>query len=449
MSPHFNARLLRCIAVGALGGLLFGFDTAVIAGITHALTVQFFLSPGELGFTVSSALWGTVVGAIASGMLGERLGGRESLRILAGCYLVSAIGCALAPSWPALVMSRFIGGLGIGGSSVLGPVYLAEIAPARWRGRVVGVFQINIVVGILVAYLSNYVILTAHPSLDAWRYQFGIAALPALIFLALLFGVPRSARWLVTKNRITEAREVLAQLSSQLSSAEAEVELQRIVASIRPTTASQHEPLFQRKYRWPIFLAVSVAFFNQMAGVNAILYYLNDIFALAGFNQVSSNLQAVAIGLMNMLATFLALSLIDRIGRRQLLLIGSVGLALCLAGVSAIFLTHSYQSWLVVLLVLYIGFFALSQGAVIWVFIGEVFPNRIRAKGQSLGSATHWVMNALISLAFPLVAARSGAYPFMFFTAMVVLQFFIVLFAYPETKGYTLEEMQHRFGIEY
>src|SRR5580704_7185307 len=347
MSPHFNARLLRCIAVGALGGLLFGFDTAVIAGITHALTVQFFLSPGELGFTVSSALWGTVVGAIASGMLGERLGGRESLRILAGCYLVSAIGCALAPSWPALVMSRFIGGLGIGGSSVLGPVYLAEIAPARWRGRVVGVFQINIVVGILVAYLSNYVILTAHPSLDAWRYQFGIAALPALIFLALLFGVPRSARWLVTKNRITEAREVLAQLSSQLSSAEAEVELQRIVASIRPTTASQHEPLFQRKYRWPIFLAVSVAFFNQMAGVNAILYYLNDIFALAGFNQVSSNLQAVAIGLMNMLATFLALSLIDRIGRRQLLLIGSVGLALCLAGVSAIFLTHSYQSWLV------------------------------------------------------------------------------------------------------
>lgn len=445
MSALFNARLMRCIVVGALGGLLFGFDTAVISGTTHALTLQFGLSPGELGFTVSSALWGTVLGAILSGVMGERLGGRESLRILAGCYLVSAIGCAFAPSWPALVIFRFIAGLGIGGSSVLGPVYLAEIAPAEWRGRVVGVFQINIVVGILIAYLSNYLVIAVHPGLDAWRWQLAVATLPALLFLVMLFGVPRSARWLVTKNRIAEAEQVL----TQLGSAQSETELQSIVASVRPSSLIEHERLFQKKYRWPIFLAVSVAFFNQMAGVNAILYYLNDIFALAGFSQVSSNLQAVAIGLMNMLATFLALSLIDRIGRRRLLLMGSVGLAICLAGVSGIFLSHSHQNWLVVLLVLYIGFFALSQGAVIWVFIGEVFPNRVRAKGQSLGSATHWVMNALISLAFPLVAARSGAYPFIFFTTMVVLQFFVVLLAYPETMGHTLEEVQHRFGIEY
>jgi MFS transporter, SP family, arabinose:H+ symporter len=221
---------------------------------------------------------------------------------------------------------------------------------------------------------------------------------------------------------------------------------------VRPNRAIEDhktERLFQRKYWRPIFLAVSIAFFNQMIGVNAILYYLNDIFSAAGFTQVSSNLQAVAIGGMNMLATFLALSLIDHIGRKRLLLIGSIGLAVCLSGVSAIFLTQSHQRWLLLLLVLYIGFFAFSQGAVIWVYIGEVFPNRVRAKGQSLGSATHWIMNALISLAFPLIAARSSAYPFIFFAAMVMLQFVVVLMAFPETKSVTLEELQHRLGIEY
>lgn len=443
-SQPFNALLVRCIVFGALGGLLFGFDTAVISGTTHLLTVRFSLSPSELGFTVSSALWGTVVGAIASGALGERLGGRESLRILAACYLVSALGCACAPNWWALVMFRFVGGLGVGGSSVIAPVYLAEMSPAAWRGRVVGAFQVNIVVGILVAYLSNLIIISVHPDLDAWRYQFGAAALPALVFLLLLFGVPPSARWLVTRNRIAEARQVL----TELGSSHCATELASIVESIQPDAHSvrERERLWQRKYSRPILLAVSVAFFNQIIGVNAILYYLNDIFAAAGFSRISGTQQSVAIGITNMLGTFVALGLIDRVGRKPLLLIGSVGIAACLAGVSAIFLTHTHQSWLLWLLVLYIGFFALSQGAVIWVYIGEVFPNRIRAKGQSLGSATHWIMNALISLAYPQVAARSDAYPFVFFTAMVIVQFLVVLIYYPETRGVTLERLQQRLG---
>lgn len=433
---------MRCIAVGALGGLLFGFDTAVIAGTTHALTALYRLSPGELGFTVSSALWGTVLGAMLAGMLGDRLGGRDSLRILAACYIVSALGCAFAFNWPALILFRFIGGLGIGGSSVLGPVYIAEIAPARWRGRLVGCFQINIVVGILAAYLSNYLIGLAGFGAYEWRWQLGIAGLPAILFLAMLFGIPQSPRWLVTKNRIKEAGEVL----QQLRSGSAFAELKEITDSIHPEKLAGSESLFQAKYRRPIFLAVSIAMFNQLAGVNAILYYLNDIFAMAGFGKVSSDLQAVAIGAMNLLATFVAMALIDRIGRRMLLLIGSVGLAVCLAGVSLIFLLHEYQRWLVVLLVGYIGFFAVSQGAVIRVFIGEVFPNRVRAKGQALGSSTHWVMNAVISGIFPLLAARSGAYPFVFFTFMVVLQFVVVFFYYPETKGLTLEELQNKLA---
>ena len=373
---------------------------------------------------------------------GRSLGGRDSLRILAACYIVSALGCAFAFNWPALILFRFIGGLGIGGSSVLGPVYIAEIAPAGWRGRLVGCFQINIVVGILAAYLSNYLIGLAGFGAYEWRWQLGIAGLPAVLFLAMLFGIPQSPRWLVTKNRIQEAGEVL----QQLRSGSAFAELREITDSIHPEKLAGSESLFQAKYRRPIFLAVSIAMFNQLAGVNAILYYLNDIFAMAGFGKVSSDLQAVAIGAMNLLATFVAMALIDRIGRRMLLLIGSVGLAVCLAGVSLIFLLHEYQRWLVVLLVGYIGFFAVSQGAVIWVFIGEVFPNRVRAKGQALGSSTHWVMNAVISGIFPLLAARSGAYPFVFFTFMVVLQFVVVFFCYPETKGLTLEELQNKLA---
>jgi len=442
----FNFYLVKSIIVGALGGLLFGFDTAVIAGTTHQLTQVFNLSAGQLGFTVSIALWGTVIGAMFSGILGDKLGGRESLRILAAFYVISALGCAFAWSWPALLVFRFIGGLGIGGSSVLGPVYIAEIAPARWRGLLVGSFQINIVIGILVAYLSNYLLGLVDFGMNEWRWQLGVAALPALLFFIMLFGIPRSARWLVTKNRIPEAREVL----DSLGSPDGASELDDIIASVHVDGVAHSEPLFQKKYLKPIYLAVTVAAFNQLAGINAILYYLNDIFGMAGFSKVSGDLQAVAVGAMNLLATFLAMTVIDRVGRKTLLLIGGVGMVFCLSGVAAVFFTQQHQAMLVWLLVAYIGFFAISQGAVIWVYISEVFPNRVRSKGQSLGSSTHWVMNAIIAFSFPVIAQRfGGAYPFVFFAAMMALMFFVVLFTFPETKGVTLEQMQHKLGIEY
>ena len=442
----FNFYLVKSIIVGALGGLLFGFDTAVIAGTTHQLTQVFNLSPSQLGFTVSIALWGTVIGAMFSGILGDKLGGRESLRILGACYVVSALGCAFAWNWPSLLFFRFIGGLGIGGSSVLGPVYIAEIAPARWRGLLVGSFQINVVVGILVAYLSNYLLGLANLGMNEWRWQLGVAALPALLFFIMLFGIPRSARWLVTKNRIPEAREVI----DLLGSPDGASELDDIIESVHVDGVAHSEPLFQKKYLKPIYLAVTVAAFNQLAGINAILYYLNDIFGMAGFSKMSGDLQAVAVGAMNLLATFFAMTVIDRLGRKTLLLIGGAGMVFCLSGVAMVFFTQQHQSMLVWLLVAYIAFFAISQGAVIWVYISEVFPNRVRSKGQSLGSSTHWVMNAIIAFIFPIIAQRfGGAYPFVFFAAMMALMFFVVLFTYPETKGITLEQMQHKLGIEY
>ena len=428
--------------MAALGGLLFGFDTAVIAGTTHALTETFHLSLGSLGMTVAAALWGTILGAMLAGIPGDMYGRRDSLRAMAVLYLVSALGCAFAWGWTALVLFRFIGGLGIGGSSVLGPMYIAEIAPAKWRGRLVGLFQFNIVFGILLAYFSNYVFGTMQLGATEWRWKLGIPAVPALFFLLMLFGIPRSPRWLVKKQRTAEARDVLRMVGEE----DYEQELQDIIVSIDAEHAA-NDSLFSWKYRLPIFLAVSIGMFNQLSGINAILYYLNDIFAYAGFSKVSSDLQAVAIGATNLLFTMLAMYVIDRIGRKALLLIGSVGTAACLGGVAAIFFTRSHQNLLVWLLVGYIAFFAFSQGAVIWVFISEVFPNRVRAKGQSLGSFSHWFMNALISGIFPLLAASSGGYPFVFFSLMMGLQFFVVLFIYPETKGVSLEEMQKKLGI--
>jgi len=439
-----NPNLLKATAVGALGGLLFGFDTAVIAGTTHSLTLAYALTPRQLGLTVSMALIGTVIGAMSAGIPGQKYGARETLRVLAVFYVLSALGCAFAWNWDSLLLARFLGGLGIGGSSVLGPVYIAELAPARIRGRLVGMFQINIVIGILLAYLSNFVIARQGLGAVEWRWQFGVAALPAVLFLVMLFAIPQSPRWLVTQKRVEEASEVLQKMGAD----DPERELQEIVNSVHLERLEKSEPLFTWKYRLPIFLAITIGMFNQLSGINAILYYLNDIFGAAGFSKVSGDLQAVAVGGMNLLATFLGMSVIDKLGRKTLLLIGSVGTALCLAGVARVFLTHQHQEYLLWFLVVYIAFFAISQGAVIWVYISEVFPNRVRAKGQALGSSSHWVMNAIIAYTFPQLAKPSGAYPFMFFSAMMVLQFFVVLFLYPETKRVSLEQMQQRLGIE-
>ncbi len=438
-----TAFLVKSTVVAALGGLLFGFDTAVIAGTTHDLTVTYGLTPTLLGLTVASALWGTVLGALFAGIPGDRYGRRDSLRILAVLYLVSALGCAFAWGWNAVVLFRVIGGLAIGGSSVLGPMYIAEISPAKWRGRLVGFFQFNVVAGILLAYLSNYVIGRAGFGSFEWRWKLGVAAIPALLFLVMLFGIPRSPRWLVSKGRIEEARQVLRATAG----GDPEPELQEIVKSVDVEHALGEESLFSGKYRFPIFLAVSIAMFNQLSGINAILYYLNDIFARAGFSKVSGDLQAVAVGATNLLFTIVAMAVIDRIGRKTLLLVGSIGMAASLGGVAEVFFTGRREGALVWLLVGFIAFFAFSQGAVIWVYLSEVFPTCVRGQGQSLGSFTHWLMNALISGTFPLMAARSGAYPFVLFSLMMVAQFFVVLFFYPETKGVSLEEMHRRMHI--
>jgi MFS transporter, SP family, arabinose:H+ symporter len=439
-----NSNLAKAAAVGALGGLLFGFDTAVIAGTIQALTTVYSLSPILKGVTVFIALAGTVLGAMATGVPGQKYGGRETLRFLAVCYVVSALGCAFAWNWHVLLLARFIGGIGIGGSSVLGPVYIAELAPAKMRGRLVGMFQINIVIGILLAYLSNFIIASLNLGALEWRWQFGVATLPAMLFLILLFGIPPSSRWLVTQKRVDEARGVLQSMGAE----DPEGELREIVESTHIDQSQTSEPLFQWKYRLPIFLAITIGMFNQLSGINAIIYYLNDIFTAAGYSRLSGSLQAVAIGSMNLLATLLGMALIDKLGRKTLLLVGAVGTALCLFGVAGVFYTNSHHTMLLWLLIGYITFFAISQGAVIWVYISEVFPTRVRAKGQSLGSSSHWVMNALIALVFPLVAKTSGGAPFLLFGAMMVLQFFVVLFAYPETKGISLEQLQHKLGID-
>ena len=439
-----NSHVVKSTIVGALGGLLFGFDTAVISGTTSALTQVYHLTPALLGITVSSALAGTVIGAMSAGIPGQKYGRRDSLRVMAIFYVLSAIGCAFAWSWPALIFFRFLGGLGIGGSSVLGPMYIAEIAPPDWRGRLVGFFQVNIVVGILLAYVSNAIIGSRHLGALEWRWMFGVSAIPAVLFLITLFVIPRSPRWLVTQSSLHEALSVLKLTGVP----QAQEELDEIVASVHLERAGTPDPLFSRQYFKPIVIAFTVGMFSQLSGINAVLYYLNDIFTLAGATKVSGNLQAIAVGATNLVFTLLAMSVIDKFGRKKLLLIGTVGLGICLSLIAYVFYTHTHLDWLVWLLMAFIASFAMSQGAVLWVYISEVFPNRVRSKGQALGSSSHWVWNVLISLLFPIMARSSGAYPFMFFAAMMAVDFVLVLFYYPETTGISLEKMQHKFGID-
>ncbi len=434
--------LVKSALTGALGGLLFGFDTAVIAGATHPLTTQYGLSDKQLGLTVSIALWGTVVGAMGSGSLGQRIGSRAALRLMGMLYVISALGCALAPGWAIFLVFRFLGGLGIGGSSVLGPVYIAELAPAKWRGRLVGLFQINIVIGILLAYLSNAIVAHLVHTEAVWRWEFGVAVLPAVFFLMMLFTVPHSSRWLVSQNRLDEAMTILARMGSTDSRAEADA----MALSLKEEGGAAQTSLFSARYKLPIFLAISIGMFNQLTGINAILYYLNDIFASAGFSNVSADVQAVVIGAANLLATLLGIAIIDRLGRKTLLLIGAAGCSACLAGVAVLFGKNFHLALLLPLLVAFIIFFAISQGAVIWVYLSEVFPTNVRAKGQGLGCSSHWVMNALIAQIFPTLARSSKGAPFVFFAGATVVQFLVVLFVYPETKGYSLEEMQRHLG---
>lgn len=435
-----NIHVLVTSLIASFGGLLFGFDTAVISGTTADLAKIYHLSPFALGITVSSALWGTVAGAALAGRISDLTGRRSCLRFLGLLYIATAAGCALTWGWYPLLIFRLLAGLAVGASSVVSPTYISEIAPPRIRGRLVIAFQYNVVLGMLLAYFSNYCIGLMHLGSEDWRWKFGVAAIPAAGFFLALFFIPESPRWLVSKGRNAEALKVL----ERNGETHPEQEVAEIANSLVNANGSSREGVFQWRYRFPIFLAISIGMFNQLSGINAILYYLNDIFEKAGFNRVSSDFQAVLIGLTNLLAVTIATSLIDKIGRRMLLLIGSVGTTICLFGVATIFHLGKYQGALLFFLIGFIGFFSFSQGAVIWVYISEIFPNKVRAKGQSIGSFTHWFMNALVSIAFPIVAARWHAAPFYFFSTIMAIQFFVVAFFYPETRGISLEEMEGR-----
>jgi sugar porter (SP) family MFS transporter len=436
-----NRKLIKATLTGALGGLLFGFDTVLISGVIDSVVRLYGLSDFNKGLTVAIAPVGTVLGCFIAGVLGQRLGARTALRYAAALYLLAALGSAFSISWPMLLATRFAGGVGMGAASVLGPVYITELAPARWRGRLVGSFQINVVLGILLGYVSNWLVRMAHLGLVEWRAMIGVAALPALAFLLLLFFIPRSPRWSVSRNQIDDALLVLARMGA----ADPHAELAEIQSALQAQDAIAHEPVFRWKYRYPLFLAITIGAFNQLAGINAILYYMPGIFAAAGFSQLSGDLQAVAIGATNLLFTLVGMSLIDHFGRKSLLVVGAMGTSACLAGVAWVFYTNSHLGALLGLLVVYIAFFALSQGAVIWVYIGEVFPTAVRSKGQGAGNASHWIANTIIALAFPVIAHRMGAgAPFAFFAGATVLQLVVVTLFYPETKGKTLEQLQRQ-----
>jgi len=358
-------------------------------------------------------------------------------------YFLSALGCALAWNWGSLITFRIIGGLGIGGSSVLAPMYIAELSPAKWRGRLVGCFQVSIVLGILLAYLSNFLIVRMNLGLMEWRWMLGVAALPALFFFLMLFFISRSPRWLALKNRTQEALNVLRLTGNK----DPEQELNAITASIHMERSSVGESILQRKYLLPIFLAVTAGAFNQLTGINACLYYLNDIFAAAGASKYSAGMQSVTIGFTNLIFTLLAMTVIDHFGRKKLLLTGTAGVCIFLAAIGQMFRTGTHQSWLVWMVMGFMGFFAISQGAVIWVYMSEVFPTRVRAKGQAIGTSTLWVMNALISGLFPVLAKKSSATPFFFFAAMMLIDFILVAAIYPETKGVSLEQLEQKLGV--
>ena len=434
-----RTRNLGVILTASLAGLLFGFDTVVISGVTQSLAHVFHIEPGGFwyGFSVASALLGTFIGAMFAGVPGDRLGSRDSLKIVGFMYVASALGCALCWNIESFYVCRFIGGLAIGASSVLAPVYISELAPAGRRGTLTGLFQFNIVFGILVAYASNLVVDSLSSGADWWRVKLGIAAVPAIVFAILMYTIPQSPRWLALRGRLDEARDSLRRVGIS----DTEGMLAEFARANELAKRNAGERLFVAAHRKPIVLAILLAMFNQLSGINAILYYLNDIFAAAGYQGVASSWPPVIVAAANLLATIVALSVIDRFGRRKLLLVGAIGTAAALAAAAVIFNTGQGKEYLLYVLIVFIAFFAFSQGAVIWVYLAEIFPTPVRARGQALGSATHWGMNALIAQVFPMVAATTQGLPFAFFSACMLLQFFVVLAIFPETRRVELESM--------
>jgi sugar porter (SP) family MFS transporter len=426
---------------GALGGLLFGFDLVLVSGIIDSIVKVYGLSDYQKGITVAVGPLSTVIGCFVAGVIGQRMGARTAMRYAAALYLIATAATALSVGWPMLLGMRFLAGLGLGSATVLGPVYIAELSPALWRGRLVGLFQINVVIGILVGYTSNYLVRLADPSISNWRMMVAVVLVPTSFFLLALFTIPKSPRWSASRDQIDEALEVLGLMGAP----DPKAELDDIRAAIAAENASAHEPVFQWKYRYPLFLAISIGAFNQLAGINAIMVYVHSIFGAAGFSTLSGDVQAIAIGVTNLVFCFVGMSMIDKFGRKSLLLLGAGVTFFCLAGVAWVFMTGQHQAALLPLLMTFIAFFSLSQGAVIWVYIGEVFPTSVRSKGQGVGSASHWVVFTIIAFSFPVIAQKFGAgMPFVFFAGATLVQFIVVALWYPETKGQTLEQLQRR-----
>jgi sugar porter (SP) family MFS transporter len=431
---------IRIALIAALGGFLFGFETAVISGAEKTIQGLWALSSFWQGFTVASSLIGTVLGSIIAGMPAQKYGRKKTLLVIAVMYLLSAIGCASSAVWILFIVFRFIGGVAVGASSVVGPMYISEIAPAGLRGRLAGSFQLNIVAGIFIAYLTNFLFVGLGE--DSWRWMLGIMVIPAGLFWVLVRTIPESPRWLVLNHRDAEATGIMQRLG--------EADLPAAIASIRESVSHTTEKLFVPKYSKPILFAVLLAMFNQLSGINAIIYYAPRIFEMAGFDKAHAYLQPVYIGAANLLFTLLAMSFIDRFGRKKLLLIGSVGMIVFL-GLTAMAFNGRANSNMIVYLIGFIAFFAFSQGAVIWVFISEIFPNSVRSQGGSLGSFTHWIMAAIISWTFPVIvegSAKGGFYSFVFYSVMMLLHLFFVWKFLPETKGRSLETIQKELGIE-
>ncbi|KQB43775.1 MFS transporter, sugar porter family [Flavobacterium daejeonense] len=427
-------KILIWSVTAALAGFLFGFDTVVISGADKQLQLLWHSSDAFHGSVVMAmALWGTVIGAIFGGIPTNKIGRKKTLFWIGILYFVSAIGAALANDPYIFAFFRFIGGLGVGASTIAAPAYVSEIAPADKRGRLVALYQFNIVLGILVAFISNYFLKDIGE--NAWRWMVGVQAIPSFIYILFIITIPESPRWLLSKNRIDEARKVLFTIDPLAS-----IEDFRDEAS--ENGAVKHENIFMKKYRFPLMLAFLIAFFNQFSGINAFLYYAPRIFEEAGLGQNTALLSSIGIGITNLVFTLVGVSLIDKLGRKVLMYIGSVGYIISLGLVSAAF----YFDWgglsVPVFLFLFIASHAIGQGAVIWVFISEIFPNHIRASGQAFGSSVHWVLAAIIPSLIPVLFSEIGpSVVFLIFTLMMVLQLLFVMFLMPETKGISLETL--------
>lgn len=423
--------------VGALAGFLFGFDVVVISGADKKLQALWGSSDTFHGIVVMGmALWGTVVGAIFGGMPTNRFGRKKTLLFIGVLYALGAIGTALADGPIVFALFRFLGGLGVGASTVAAPTYISEIAPAKNRGRLVSLYQFNIVLGILVAFVSNY--LLSGVGENDWRWMLGVQAFPALIYTLLVFYIPESPRWLISQGKNAEAEQLLKKLYPD--------EYQEMFRDITPDdTVTSHENIFMKKYRFPLILAFLIAFFNQMSGINAFLYYAPRIFEAAGLGESTALLSSIGIGITNMVFTMLGVYLIDRVGRKKLMLIGSIGYIISLSFVTLAFFRQWDGLIIPAFLFLFIASHAISQGTIIWVFISEIFPNHLRASGQSFGSSTHWVLAAVIPSLIPLLFSTVGAgMVFLVFTISMVLQLIFVVFMMPETKGVSLEKLSEK-----